>query len=196
HDKEHIDPIYKSSKMCFKYFYSKRDRMRMKNYDYKAKMNRNRKRLAKQVAGVAIATTFTLSTPIVPNVIEDSSFKNVLSSSVVHAASDNIVDFGDESTQYINPYSTTSTYYSMGVHVEYPNYEDYDDIRVTWKIPEEMAAGFENQEYIDTMQRNAFISGSYLDENGDTVPSSEVHDIKYVSIDTSNHTIEYNLSQL
>src|SRR5699024_9267731 len=69
-------------------------------------------------------------------------------------------------------------------------------IRVTWKIPEEMAAGFENQEYIDTMQRNAFISGSYLDENGDTVPSSEVHDIKYVSIDTSNHTIEYNLSQL
>src|SRR5699024_11556882 len=93
HDKEHIDPIYKSSKICFKYFYSKRDRMRMKNYDYKAKMNRNRKRLAKQVAGIAIATTFTLSTPIAPSSIEDSSFKNVLSSSVVHAAWDNLLEF-------------------------------------------------------------------------------------------------------
>src|SRR5699024_12730579 len=80
--------------MCFKYFYSKGDRMRMKNYDDKAKMNRNRKRLAKQVAGIAIATTFTLSTPIAPSIIEDSSFKNVLRSSVVDEARDNIVDFG------------------------------------------------------------------------------------------------------
>src|SRR5699024_3712711 len=88
HDKEHIDPIYKSSKMCFKYFYSKGDRMRMKNYDYKAKMNRNRKRLAKQVAGIAIATTFTLSTPIAPSIISDSSFKSVLSTSCMHAATD------------------------------------------------------------------------------------------------------------
>src|SRR5699024_3661682 len=182
HDKEHIDPIYKSSKMCFKYFYSKRDRMRMKNYDYKAKMNRNRKRLAKQVAGIAIATTFTLSTPIAPSIIEDSSFKNVLSSSVVHAASDNIVDFGDESTQYIYPYSTTSTYYSMGVHVDYPNPEDYDDIRVTWKIPEEMAIGFDNQEYVDVMKRYAFVSGSYYNEDGELVSSVDVHDEKYVTV--------------
>lgn len=66
----------------------------MKEYDYKAKMNQNRKRYAKRIAGVAIATTFALSTPIAPNVLSDSGFANVLSPSVVHAATDNLIDFG------------------------------------------------------------------------------------------------------
>src|SRR5699024_984848 len=91
----------------------------MKNYDYKAKMNRNRKRLAKQVAGVAIATTFTLSTPIVPNVIEDSSFKNVLSSSVVHAATDNLMNL--ERSSY-HPTESRNTEY------EFMSYALWNDI--------------------------------------------------------------------
>src|SRR5699024_8185677 len=95
------------------------------------------------------------------HIIEDSSFKNVLSSSVVHAASDNIVDFGDEKSQSIGEFTMGITSYLMGVHVEYPNHEDYNDIRVTWKIPDEMAVDLDNADIIDRIKTYSEISGSF-----------------------------------
>lgn len=64
----------------------------MRNYDYKKKMNQNRKRYAKRVAGVTLATTLVLS-PIAPNVLSDMGLKNVVNSSVVQAATDNLFNF-------------------------------------------------------------------------------------------------------
>jgi len=168
----------------------------MKNYDYKSKMNRNKKRYAKQIAGVAIATTFALSTPIAPSVLSESGFKNVLSSSVVHAATENLIEVATENEPRIfssNFYNRTEYY--AGLHIDFPDAENLD-YKVTWKIPDVLATGLDNPDHVDHMKRYTSLSGSYLDENGDRVSSNDVHDAKYVTINPSNQTVEYDLSAL
>src|SRR5699024_10402721 len=112
--------------------YGKGGYIQVKKYDYKAKMKQNRRRYAKRIAGIAVATTVVLSAPVAPNVLSSTAFHDAIGTNVVHAASDNIVDFGEEKEQSITDYSTTSKAYIWGIHMEFPNVEDYNDIRMTY----------------------------------------------------------------
>src|SRR5699024_3491618 len=178
--------------MCFKYFYSKGDRMRMKNYDYKAKMNRNRKRLAKQVAGVAIATTFTLSTPIAPSIIEDSSFKNVISSSVVHAATDNLFEFNDTLTNFTTTHNAEYEWTRHIVNGTSDNQITFDDksaFTIVIQLPEELSHILDDSAVLEHLQGNGpdtnntgkFGLTGHVFENGKT-DSDDV-----ITISSSDH---------
>src|SRR5690625_1265931 len=136
----------------------------MKNYDYKSKMNRNRKRYAKRIAGAAIATTFVLSTPIAPNVLSESGLKNVVSSSVVHAATDNLFEFNDTLT-YSNSYYSED--YEETRHIVYGSpdnqmtFEDIDAFTIIMQLPEELSYLLEDPSIIDHLQGNGSDPNTY-----------------------------------
>src|SRR5699024_50181 len=193
--------------MCFKYFYSKGDRMRMKNYDYKAKMNRNRKRLAKQVAGVAIATTFTLSTPIAPSIIEDSSVKNVLSSSVVHAATDNLMNL--ERTSYNTTESRNEEYGFMSYVLYddiYPadgvNLRDINNLTYIFQLPNELSYWLQDDYALNRLQDgvHGFMLTGYFefsDGTEETISRDKIDHQpgEFVTIDEATNSIKFDLTE-
>jgi len=77
----------------------------------------------------------------------------------------------------------------------FPNAQDYDDLRLTYKVPEE----FDNETFVDYAVTFTNFSSAYTDEVGEHIPATELPEINFsdhVTVDTTNNTIDFNLSQM
>ena len=117
----------------------------MKNYDYKKRMDQNRRRYAKRIAGLTVATTLVLGTPIASNVLSTPALQSVVGSTVAHAAVDNLMDL--ETLTRAHSTESRNTHYgymSYALHnnvypLEGVNLRDISNLTYIVQLPNELS---------------------------------------------------------
>src|SRR5690625_3200251 len=80
-------------------------------------MDQNRKRFAKRIAGLTVATTLVLGTPVATNVLSTPALQSVVGSTVAHAAVDNLMNLERADAYNVESINDYYEYNSYVIHV-------------------------------------------------------------------------------
>src|SRR5690625_4337369 len=162
-------------------------------------MNQNRKRFIKRVAGLTVATTLVVGAPVAPSVLSSLDTYGIAGSSVVHAASQNLLEHGNSHIHVGHHWDNSVTRHvlSDGANptIELNLEKNYI---YTIKFPDELAYLL-NDDQVTNKLIDEFVFGGYvIDSDGDPVTSHPGVDkaAQYVSINHSTNSLEFNLTDL
>lgn len=109
--------------------------------------------MLKRVTGLTVAATLTLSAPFSPNIVNVLDTNHVLGTSIVHAASENLMEPNEISTYFA---SFHNDYYGYTRHILFNggspiSLEGLDSLKYVVKFPDELAYLLDDPFMIDIL---------------------------------------------
>src|SRR5690625_3183291 len=166
-------------------------------------MNQNRKRFIKRVAGLIVATTLVVGTPVATSVLSNETLQDTFGVTVAHAAADNLMEADDQArvAPYYNDEYNYTRYVLYNGSNPILNLDDFDALTYIVKLPDELSYILEDEFFLNNLvdgQNNNngdfMVTGTVTDKNGEpfSISRNEHRPADFVTVNQATNSIEFD----